>query len=165
MHPQGQVPLPLDSLPHHPTAEAASSLEFLHPTGWTLAAAVRNELSTPGQGTQASAALLSLPTPALPCPLLPCPRAGCASCSWQGLGGLPGPLKHHPRPLANLAGPARVGGGDQSQLQSPTSQSGKGPQSSAPDLLPQLMMQKPPKEAGHLAKVTQGARADLPSLC
>lgn len=53
-------------LPHHPTAKAASSLKFLHPTGWTLAAAVRNELSTPGQGTQASVAFLSLPTPALP---------------------------------------------------------------------------------------------------
>uniref|UniRef100_M3YMZ1 Uncharacterized protein n=1 Tax=Mustela putorius furo TaxID=9669 RepID=M3YMZ1_MUSPF len=60
---------------------------------------------------------------------LPCPREGCASSSsGQWLGGLPGPRKHHPHPSANLAGPARDGGADQSQLQSPTSQSGNGPQ-------------------------------------
>lgn len=47
---------------------------ILHPlgssTGWTLAAAVRSELSASGQ---ASAALPSLRTPALSCPSLLCP--------------------------------------------------------------------------------------------
>lgn len=98
-------------LPHCSAAEAVNSLEYSpiltgSSTGRTLAAAVRNELSTSGQGTQASAALPSLPTPALSCPLLPCPCEGSPSSSRQWQGGLPDALKHHPHPSANLTGPA-----------------------------------------------------------
>ena len=42
---------------------------------------------------------------------------------------------------------------------------GNDPRDSAPDLLPHLRMeQKPPKETGYLAKVTQGARAEVTSV-
>ena len=92
-------PHPETLLLHHcPAAEAAGSLELLHPTGWTLDAVVRNELSTSGEGIQA--------LPSLPAPALSCPREGCASSSWQWLGRLLSPLKHYPHPSAKLAGPA-----------------------------------------------------------
>lgn len=86
--------LPLTGLPQRQRALWNSSILQAGAMGWTLAAAMRNELNLSRQGIQASTALPSLPTPALP------PREGRASSSWPWWRGLPGPLRHHPHPQA-----------------------------------------------------------------
>lgn len=139
--PQGQgFPVLGLLLPRCPAVEAENSLEFLHPTGWTLAAVVRLELRTHGQGIQASMALPSLPTPACPAhgKAVPPPPVGSG---WEGCQAH-GNTIHTPQPIW-LTQPGIVGliRASSRVLQV---RAGMGPRDSAPDPLPHLMMQKPP---------------------